>query len=115
MKTSTTHRRHSRPVLARIVSAAAFGLLIGAFTVGSVRADDHHGHDRGRGHESDEHEYRGRDYYPERDYVYNEPDYYYAPQPDYYAAPDPYDYYYQPGPQYYPPTLSDGINLFFGR
>jgi hypothetical protein len=120
MKASTTYCKDSRPVLARVtrmVSVLTFGVLICVFSVGSVRADDeHHGHDRGRGHEErHEREFRGRGYYPGRDYVYNEPDYYYAPEPDYYAAPDPYGYYYQPGPEYYPPAPSDGINLFFGR
>jgi len=117
MKTSTTHGKHTRARLVRfgkIVSAAAFGLLVGAFTIGSVQADEHHGdHDRGRGHEErSERHGRGWDRGPA--YVYNEPDYYYAPAPDYYAAPEPYDYYYQPAPGYYPPPPSEGIHLFFG-
>ena len=65
MKTSTSNRKNSRHAFARlgkIASAAAFGLLIGAFAIGTVHADDHHrDHDRGRGHE--EHEYHGRGYY----------------------------------------------------
>jgi hypothetical protein len=117
MKTSTTHSKHSRPKLARfgkVASTAAFGLLIGAFTVGSVHADGNHGdHDRGRGH-AERHEYRGRDYDRGPTIVYNEPDYYYAPAPDYYEEPDPYAYYYQPAPEYYPPQPSEGVHLFFG-
>ena len=115
------HRNHSRPALARfakIVSAAAFGLLIGVFAIGSVHADDEHhgGHDRGRGHEErgERHEYRGRGYYAGPNYAYRDyPDYYYAPAPNYYYEPDPYDYgYYPPEPGYYGP--SEGIRQFFG-
>ena len=113
METSTTHRNKSRAKSARfgkIVSAAAFGLLIGAFAVGSAQAKHHddgdHG-DRGRGHE-ERHEYHGRGYYRGPDYAYGNPDYYYAPAPDYYYQPDPYDYdygNYPQGPGYYPGTI----------
>jgi hypothetical protein len=120
MKNSTTHRNHSRAKFARfgkIVSAAAFGLLIGAFAIGPVQADGHHGGDhgdRGRGHE-ERHEYRGRGYDRGPDYAYGNPDYYYAPAPDYYYQPDPYEYgYYPPGPRYYAPGPSEGIRQFFG-
>jgi hypothetical protein len=119
MKTSTTHSKHPRPLLARfgkIAAASAFVLLIGAFAIGPVQADEHHGgdHDRGRGHQ-ERHEYRGHGYYRGPDIVYSAPDYYYAPAPDYYAEPDPYDYgYYPPERRYYPPQPSEGIHLFFG-
>lgn len=117
MGTSTTHNQHSLRLarFSKIASAAAFGLLIGAFTVGSVHADGNHGdHDRGRGH-VERHEYRGRGYGRGPTVVYNEPDYYYTPAPDYYEEPDPYAYDYQPTPEYdYPPQPSEGIHLFFG-
>jgi hypothetical protein len=119
MKTSTSNSNHSRPAFARlgkIVSAAAFGLLIGAFAIGPAQAKDHGDHDRGRGHEErHEHEYRGRGYY--RDYAYGYPDYYYAPAPNYYYEPEPYNYgYYPPGPGYgyYDERPSEGILQFFG-
>ena len=51
MKTTTNSSNHSRPAFARlgkIVSAAAFGLLIGAFAIGPAQAKDHGDHDRGR-------------------------------------------------------------------
>jgi hypothetical protein len=119
------HRNHSRPAFARFgktISAAAFGLLIGAFAIGSVHADnDHHGKHGGghdRGHE-ERHEYRGRGYYAGPNYAYGNryyrdyPDYYYAPEPNYYNEPDPYDYgYYPPEQGYYGP--SEGIRQFFG-
>src|SRR5260370_41026040 len=118
MKT-TEQRNHSRPAFARfgkIVSAAAFGFLIGAFAIGAVQADGHHGdHDRGRGHE-ERHEYYGGGYRgPDVVYGNPYPDYYYAPGPDYYDAPEPYDYGYYPPPQpgYYPPEQSEGIRLFY--
>ena len=73
METSITHSKHSRPVFARfgkIVSAGAFALLIGAFAIGTARADEHghhggdHGGDRGHGHDEGYHEYHGgRGYY----------------------------------------------------
>lgn len=125
METSTTHNNHSRPVLSRfgrIVSAAAFALLIGAFAVGTAPADDHghhggdHGGDRGHGHDEGHREYHGgRGYNRGPDVVYGNPDYYYEPAPDYYYQPDPYDYgYYPPEPGYYPPGPSEGIREFFG-
>jgi hypothetical protein len=110
------HSNRSRPRFARIVSATAFGILIGAFAIGPVNADEHHGgHGRGRGHE-ERHEYRGRGYERGPDIVYGNPDYYYAPGPDYYYQPDPYSYgYYPPEPgYYYPPERPEGFNLFFG-
>jgi hypothetical protein len=118
METSTTHRNKSRAKSARlgkIVSGAAFGLLLSAFAIGSAQAAHHdngdHGH--GRGHE-EHHEYRGRGYYRGPDYAYGNPGYYYAPPPDYYYEPEPYDYgYYPPEPGYYPGP-SDGILQFFG-
>ena len=121
MKTSDTNSKHSRPLFARfgkIVSAAAFALLIGAFAIGTASADhhDHHGGDRGRGHE-EHHEYHGHGYYRGPDVVYGNPDYYYEPAPDYYSEPDPYDYGYYPPPEpgYYPPPgPSEGIREFFG-
>jgi hypothetical protein len=113
MKTST-HSKHRRIAPARfgkVVSAAAFGLLIGAFAVGSAQAARHdEGHYRG-GHEV-RHDYHGRGYHPGPAVVYSGPDYYYAPAPDYYDEPDPY-YYGDYPPGYYPPP-SPGINLFFG-
>jgi hypothetical protein len=118
MKTSTNSSNHSRPAFARfgkIVSAAAFGLLIGAFAVGPAQAKDHGDHDRGRGHE-ERHEYRGRGYYRGPDYAYGYPNYYYAPAPNYYYEPEPYNYdygYYPPEPGYYPGP-SEGILQFFG-
>jgi hypothetical protein len=122
MKTSISNSSHSRPAFARfskIVSVAAFGLLIGAFAIGPVQARDHDGdHDRGRGHEErHENEYRGRGDYRGPDYAYGYPDYYYAPAPNYYYEPEPYDYgYYPPGPGYgyYDERPSEGILQFFG-
>ncbi len=120
MKTSNSN--HSRPALARFgkfVSAAAFGLLIGAFAISPAQARDHDGdHDRGHG-ERYEHAYRGHGYYRGPDYAYGNPypDYYYAPGPDYYYQPEPYDYgYYGPGPGYgyYDDRPSEGILQFFG-
>ena len=121
MKTSNTNSKQSRHAFARfgkIVSAAAFALLIGAFAIGTASADDHghHGGDRGRGHE-EHHEYHGRGYYRGPDVVYGNPDYYYEPAPDYYYEPEPYDYGYYPPPEpgYYPPPgPSEGIREFFG-
>lgn len=119
METSNTHSKHSRPVFARfgkIVSAAAFAAAIGAFAIGTARADEHRGGgDHGRGH-AEHHEDHGRGYHRGPDVVYGNPDYYYAPAPGYYNEPDPYDYrYYPTEPGYNPPAPSDGINLFFGR
>ncbi len=122
MKISTTHNSRAKFArLGKIVSAAAFGLLIGAFTIGPALADEHHhgdDHDRGRGHgERYEHAYRGRGYYRGPDYAYGNPDYYYAPAPDYYYQPEPYDYGYYgpgPGPGYYDDRPSEGILQFFG-
>ena len=119
MKTSTSNRKNSRHAFARlgkIASAAAFGLLIGAFAIGTVHADDHHG-DHDRGHWGHEHAYRGRGYYRGPDYAYGNPDYYYAPAPDYYYQPEPYNYgYYPPGSGYgyYDGRPSEGILQFFG-
>jgi hypothetical protein len=118
METSTTHSKHSGPKSARfrkIAVAVTFGVVIGAFAVGSLHADEHHGdHDRGRGHE-ERREFRGHDYDRGPTIVYSEPDYYYAPAPDYYEAPEPdYYYYYAQPPDYYPPPPSEGIHLFFG-
>lgn len=100
-----------RHKLGRIAAAVTLTLVIGSFGVGSARADDHRGGDRGRGgdqhHDNDNRGYRG----PAVVYA-PQPDYYYAPQPDYYAAPEP-DYYYGSGPQYDAPP-SQGISLFFG-
>ena len=119
MKTSTSNSNHSRIAFSRfgkVVSAAAFGLLIGAFAIGPAQARDHDGgHDRGRGHE--EHAYRGRGYYRGPDYAYGNPDHYYAPAPDYYYQPEPYNYgYYPPGSGYgyYDGRPSEGILQFFG-
>jgi hypothetical protein len=116
METATTHSNHSRAKFAsfgRIVSAAAFALLIGAFAVGSARADgDDHGH--GRWHHW-HHEYHGHRYYRGPDYAYGYPDYYYAPQQNYYYQPEPYNYgYYPPAPGYFRPPVSEGIREFFG-
>jgi hypothetical protein len=112
MKTSTTHSKH-RAGLSKVVSAAAFGLLIGAFAIGSAQAAHHdNGHDRG-GHEEHHDYHGGRGYHRGPDVVYSGPDYYYAPAPDYYDEPDPY-YYGDYPPGYYPPEQSPGINLFFG-
>lgn len=120
METSTTHRNKSRAKSARlgkIVSGAAFGLLLGAFAIGSAQAAHHGDGDRGghgRGGHEEHHEYRGRGYYRGPDYAYGNPGYYYAPPPDYYYEPEPYDYgYYPPEPEYYPGP-SEGIAQFFG-
>jgi len=119
MDNSSTHSTHSRPIVARfgkIVSAGAFALLIGAFAIGTARADHgHHGDYHGHGHEG-HHEYYGHGYDRGPDLVYGNPGYYYAPPPNYYYEPDPYDYdYYPPGPGYYPPPgPSEGIVQFFG-
>jgi hypothetical protein len=127
MENSITHSKHSRSSFARfgqILSAAAFALLIGAFAIGTARADDHGHHggghggdhgDHGRGHGHDEGHHGGHGYYRGPDVVYGNPDYYYEPAPDYYYEPDPYDYgYYPPEPGYYPPGPSEGIRDFFG-
>jgi hypothetical protein len=122
MKTSSSNSNQSRPAFARlgkIVSAAAFGLLIGVFAIGPVQAKDHGGgHDRGRGHEErHENEYRGRGYDRGPDYAYGYPDYYYAPAPNYYYEPEPYNYGYYPPAQgygYYNERPSEGILQFFG-
>ena len=120
MKTSSSNSNHSRPASGRfgkIVSAAAFGLLIGAFAIGPVQAKDHGDRGRGRGHE-ERHEggYRGRGYYRGPDYAYGNPyrNYYYAPGPDYYYEPEPYDYGYYPPEQGYYSGPSEGILQFFG-
>ena len=117
MEISTTHsKRLLHPMFARfcrIATAIAFALiLICAFGVGSIRADDRHGHDggdHGRGHDDHDRGYRGPQVY-----YAPQPDYYYAPPPNYYSQPDPYEYYPPPQPGYYPPPPSEGINLFFG-
>jgi hypothetical protein len=123
METSITHSKRSRPAFARfgrIVSAGAFALLIGAFAIGTARADGHGHHggdhgDHGRGHDEGHHEYHGdRGYNRGPDVVYGNPDYYYEPAPDYYYQPEPYDYGYYPPPQGYYPGPSEGIRDFFG-
>src|ERR1700722_16614409 len=123
MENSIIHSKHSRTALARfgkLVSAAAFALLIGAFAIGTARADGHGHHgggdhgDHGGGHDEGHHEYHGGGYNRGPDVVYGNPDYYYEPAPDYYYQPEPYDYgYYPPEPGYYPGP-SEGIRDFFG-
>ena len=52
METTSTHRNKPRAKSARfgkIVSGAAFGLLLGAFAIGSAQAAHHDG-DHGNGH-----------------------------------------------------------------
>ena len=109
MQVSPKSRKGLRSKRVSIAIAVAFALAIGSFGLGSARADDHHGDDRGRAgdqhHDNDNRGYRG----PAVVYA-PQPDYYYAPQPDYYAAPEP-DYYYGPGYDAPPPQ---GITLFFG-
>jgi hypothetical protein len=114
METSTTRSKDLRSMFTRfgkIATASAFVVLICAFAIGPVQADEHHGGDHGRGGDQhrDDHDrgHRG----PDVDYA-PQPDYYYAPQPDYYAAPEPHEYY-PSQPEYYPPPPSEGITLFF--
>jgi hypothetical protein len=93
------------------VTAVAFTLVIGSFGVGSARADNHHGDDRGRG--GDQHRDNHNRGHRGPAVVYApQPDYYYTPRPNYYAAPEP-GYYYGSGPGYDTPP-PEGINLFFG-
>jgi hypothetical protein len=99
-----------RSKIGSVVTAVAFTLVIGSFGVGSARADNHHGDDRGRGGDqhSDNHNRGHRTCRGLR----AQADYYYTPRPNYYAAPEP-DYYYGSGPGYDTPP-PEGSNLFFG-
>ncbi len=104
-------KKELRSKIGAIATAAAFVFAIGSFAVGSARADNHRGDDRGRG--ADQHRDNDNRGYRGPAVVYApQPDYYYAPQPDYYAAPEP-EQYYGPGPGYDAPP-SQGISLFFG-
>jgi hypothetical protein len=111
MQVSPKSKKKLRSKIGSIATAVAFTLVIGSFGVGSARADNHRGDDRGRGgdqhRDNDNHGHRG----PAVVYA-PRPDYYYTPRPNYYAAPEP-DYYYGSGPGYDTPP-PEGINLFFG-
>ena len=113
MEKSITAKSNLLSRLRRVLAATALITAAGVFAFGGTAlADhDHHHGDRGRYHHhggwhGDRDDWRGRGY------VYNGPDYYYAPAPDYYYGPDPYEYY-PPQPDYYPPP-SYGIDRFFG-
>jgi hypothetical protein len=127
METSTAYSEDLRSMFARfgkIAMAIAFVVLICAFAVGSVQADEHHG---GGGHGGGG-DHRGGGGGDHRDGGYHGGDRghwgggYYAPGPDIYVAPEPY--VYAPAPCYGPdydgpeydctPPAPPGINLFFG-
>jgi hypothetical protein len=96
MQVSPKSKKKLLSKIGSIATAVAFTLVIGSFGVGSARADNHRGDDRGRGgdqhRDNDNHGHRG----PAVVYV-PRPDYYYTPRLNYYAPPEP-DYYYGPGP-----------------